>query len=1178
MKKLLTLLMLLVMTSLGMSAARDWSYDASAYAKQAVVYAAVKTAGGTTLGMNTSPSLDNCRIGAFIDGVCRGIADKSVDNDGNIIFTLRIGVSSADAGKAVQFAMELNYAEYTFGETISVSGDDETVGGIPSSPMTLTYTPIQTITLPDRIDAVMGQTVNLRELITVTPTGATMPDELEWDFSNSKEYFDIQNDVLTPKKTNTDGTYLGLAAGSVSTSTSVFIGQPITKIELNVQMNSTLTVNINDDKTLNTYLNDILVITPNDATEKPVWKPSDTEGITESPDKPNYWIPAKVGNYTMTTTALNGSSATVNIIVRQPIDGYKIKHQSITVFVGTTHLEELADECYTLEPENADTGNMYSAAEGEALALQGSDGIVAVKAGKGYVKVGHDDLGGYAIVIEINVIEKPTADDFVIAKDPLTIKLADYYLYKYSIDAELKANVSSEKYSNEIASMVWSENVATGTEGILQINNANDILAKVYGKTTVNATMNTMVAGYDESGAFVAEMPVPTTISFGLEIVAAVSSIDQTYTSIQVLKGEEVTQYLPYTYTLKPESVVGGQDGISYSVSDNEAKALQENDDNTITAVAVGTAKIYISHSDIPNSPVALEVTVVEKPEAADFNIQNNPLVIEMAQSELSQRNINSELVANITSSKWGNYLNDKILPIEVPAQGADAILNIDNTDHVAYAKAFGTTHVDWRMTVSACAIIDGKFLADNEYPFSIGYDVTITQGLGSISIASMTIGSTETGTTLQVVTDPAGFVLDADYIKFDIPYNASQQPLLVITKAEGTNTWTVTPNAIGKGELGVYYNQLTAKADVSVTQKLELTSGWSWISLFCSTVPDIAKYMPEAQEVRSQTELTYNDPKLGFFGSLTALDNTTCYKICIKEGSTLNYVAQDVDKYENSGKEYTFGGQWSWMNNPYAFDHSFTEVAEKGKFAFPVDSRFISKDGGFAVYNGKTWEGTLTTLKAGEGYLVYNAGTADVSAVMVSEGELDKVSRQGMPRRVRSYMAEPVWEYDSKDFADNMTVIARVGETLEEGRYAVGAFVNGECRGEGEMVGQRFYITVHGNRSDKVSFKMFDTVTGKYTDVITTIPFGEMAGSYSLPVVLATAQPLGVDDVFGDNGSIDIRFDGDAIVVNGVAAEAVSVYNVAGQQMPMAGLASGTYIVKVLTADGVITKKLIKK
>ena len=1173
MKKLLTLLMLLVMTSLGMSAARDWSYDASAYAKQAVVYAAVKTADGTALGM-----LDNCQIGAFIDGVCRGTADKNVDNDGNIIFTVRIGVSSADAGKAVQFAMILDYTEYTLGGTVTVSGDDETIGGIPSAPMTLTYTPIQTVSLPDRIDVVMGQTVNLRELITVTPTGATMPDELEWDYLNSQEFFEVNNDVLTPKKTNTDGAYLGLRAGSANASTNVYVGQPITKIELNVQMSSTLTVNINDDKTLNQYLKDILILTPSDATEEPIWKPSDTEGITESPDKPNYWIPAKVGTYTMTATALNGSSATVNIIVRQPITGYNIKHQSITVFVGTTHLEELADECYTLEPENADNSNMYSAAEGEALALQGSDGIVAVKAGKGYVKVGHDDLGGYAIVIEINVIEKPTADDFVIAKDPLTIKLADYYLYKYSIDAELKANVSSEKYSNEIASMVWSENIATGTEGILQINNANDILAKAYGKTTVNATMNTLVAGFDDNGVFMAEMPVPTSISFGLEIVAAVSSIDQTYTSIKVLKGEDVTQYLPYTYTLKPESVAGGQDGISYSVSDNDANALRENDDNTITAVAVGTAKIYISHSDIPNSPVALEVTVVEKPEAAEFNIQNNPLVIEMRQDELSKRNINSELVANITSSKWGNYMNDKILPIEVPAQGAEAILNIDNTDHIAQAEAFGTTHVDWRMTVTACAIIDGNFVVNNEFPFSIGYDVTITHGLNSISVASMTIGSTETGTTLQIVTDPAGFVLDADYIKFDIPYSTSQQPLLVITKAEGTNTWTVTPNAIGQGELGVYYNQLTAKADVSVTQKLELTSGWSWISLFCSTVPDIAKYMPEAQEVRSQTELTYNDPKLGFFGSLTALDNTTCYKICVKEGNTLNYVAQDIDKYENTVKKYTFGAQWSWMNNPYAFDHNFTEVAEMGKFAFPVDSRIISKDGGFAVYNGKTWEGTLTTLKAGDGYLVYNAGTTDVDAVMVSEVELTKVSRQGMPRRVRSYMTEPVWEYDSKDFADNMTVIARVGETLEEGRYAVGAFVNGECRGEGEMVGQRFYITVHGNHSDKVSFRMFDTVTGKYTDVITTIPFAEIAGSYSVPVTLTTAQPLGVDDVFGDNGSIDIRFDGDAIVVNGVVAEAVSVYNVAGQQMPMEGLASGTYIVKVLTADGVITKKLIKK
>ena len=48
------------------------------------------------------------------------------------------------------------------------------------------------------------------------------------------------------------------------------------------------------------------------------------------------------------------------------------------------------------------------------------------------------------------------------------------------------------------------------------------------------------------------------------------------------------------------------------------------------------------------------------------------------------------------------------------------------------------------------------------------------------------------------------------------------------------------------------------------------------------------------------------------------------------------------------------------------------------------LDDKVISQDGGFAVYNGTEWEGTLTTLEPGKGYVYVS--TAAWSKTIVFE------------------------------------------------------------------------------------------------------------------------------------------------------------------------------------------------
>ena len=44
---------------------------------------------------------------------------------------------------------------------------------------------------------------------------------------------------------------------------------------------------------------------------------------------------------------------------------------------------------------------------------------------------------------------------------------------------------------------------------------------------------------------------------------------------------------------------------------------------------------------------------------------------------------------------------------------------------------------------------------------------------------------------------------------------------------------------------------------------------------------------------------------------------------------------------------------------------------------------KVISQDGGFAIYNGEEWQGTLTTLQRGKGYVYYSASSEPKTLVM---------------------------------------------------------------------------------------------------------------------------------------------------------------------------------------------------
>lgn len=671
----------------------------------------------------------------------------------------------------------------------------------------------------------------------------------------------------------------------------------------------------------------------------------------------------------------------------------------------------------------------------------------------------------------------------------------------------------------------------------------------------------------------------PVTVT--VKIIQPVERMTPNYEQIYLRVGDELTQYLPYTYTIYPENATDKEAGISYGIS-SEDGILQRNDDGTIKAVNSGSTTVWVYHKDIPNGPISLSVYVIDFPSKESLAVKNDPFSVTLADYELSKVDIYQRLVGNIENTGTINFPHELDFAEDTAGEGILTLYTDgDGKVNEVWAKQYGSTAVKWTYNRTAMGFNeDGSFNADKEYNFSVGFKLNIVEGLADVWLDRLQMDVNDTEAVMVIKTRPENFLLDEKQLTWRIPpySDTDDTPVLEIgDRIEGKNEWKVTANRLGNYNVGISYGQIVQEGSVEIGQRLLLGEGWSWISLFANKVgQDIFyKYFYDAQEVRSQYMLVYNDPEYGFFGDLKELTTAEAYKVCVKDGAHFDMFLYDGGVYNyNTGRDINLMPGWTWVSNPYCFDHDL-QVA-LGKATFANDSRIVSKNDGFATFQDGQWVGTLTRFNAGEGYLVYNAAAENAFVSFAAEGVIPKAEPRSVASARRA-AEQSVWSYDGSRFADNMSVICQPTTALEADRYTIGAFVGDECRGEGRMINGRFFVTVHGEMGEKVSFRLYDALTGEYFVLDDAVDFASTVGTYQRPMALNTPTLTGIDSVTGDQG-VAVYLDGGRVVVAGVAAESVEVYNASGMRVAAEGLGTGVYVVRVKTASGTITRTLFRR
>lgn len=670
---------------------------------------------------------------------------------------------------------------------------------------------------------------------------------------------------------------------------------------------------------------------------------------------------------------------------------------------------------------------------------------------------------------------------------------------------------------------------------------------------------------------------------------------------IKMYIGDNLLDILPSGYKVMPEDATDRS--VRYEVlpsynQDQEFKyneILEDNGSEGIFARKPGRARIAIISNQNPQASCTYEVIVKDGP--TNITFKQDEMTFLMPIKDTDKWDISEDIRNNIIMTpSWPKYEEYESYDI------AQSNLDISSlTDAVKLSYDFKKDIISASVVKVGEGWIDISYssertiateegLQNDEYYISNHFHVTILESLKGFKVDGyVDMVSTETR-DFVLTPDPVDAEVDPSRVEVTI-VDASVPEMWksiveIVPTDETMLNYTIKPHSVGRATISVKLDGVeVATSYVGIGQRYIQKAGWKWTSLYSGGV---SWNSPEyelgdvVEEIRSEDALLHNDPEYGYFGDLNRLEPGTCYKIKVKEEEPgLLNLRIYPGGYEDMRPYRQIVPMWNWLGNPYQYDHDINSVfSTEDTYAnkFNVGDRIVSKDNGFAEYNGEKWTGTLTTLHAGLGYMYFNAASDTINMELKYEWNMP----QGTPVMNAPQHKQSVWTYNSAPFADNMTIVADLGNDYSAERFTVGAFVGDECRGEGEMIDGKCFITVHADKGETISFKLHDAVSGEMRTINEQMPFAKMAGSLRAP------QRLTVGGIVTGITAADIASSGIAIVdgqitVQGMDVADVIVCNASGAvvstgETTVTGLPSGVYVVKVKTKDGkTVTKKLVK-
>ncbi|MCQ2096115.1 MAG: hypothetical protein MJY59_05190 [Bacteroidaceae bacterium] len=279
--------------------------------------------------------------------------------------------------------------------------------------------------------------------------------------------------------------------------------------------------------------------------------------------------------------------------------------------------------------------------------------------------------------------------------------------------------------------------------------------------------------------------------------------------------------------------------------------------------------------------------------------------------------------------------------------------------------------------------------------------------------------------------------------------------------------------------------------------QSLTLARGWNWISSHMNEPVLMEDFLGGVTHVVGQFDELIDDPVYGMTGGIDALMPGSAYKVDVPFGVRKSFKGH-LHNLSDSPIELHTG--WNWISYPYMEERDINEVLNNAS-----EGDYMTSQLGFSEFADGYWEGTLSVLVPGHGY-IYKSATEKTLVFDFSErGPKARVSSQG------SQGDDPCdCDIDVHRYSSTMSIIARISAEayhIDGNDCLIYAFAGNECRGVSQCVNGKHYLTVYGDDETDIMFVIVNTGNGDTYVAKEKVRFSqEVIGSRKSPFIITIA------------------------------------------------------------------------
>ena len=277
--------------------------------------------------------------------------------------------------------------------------------------------------------------------------------------------------------------------------------------------------------------------------------------------------------------------------------------------------------------------------------------------------------------------------------------------------------------------------------------------------------------------------------------------------------------------------------------------------------------------------------------------------------------------------------------------------------------------------------------------------------------------------------------------------------------------------------------------------QNITLMRGWNWIASYLADPISASDIASKSSQIISSSEEIEN------------LLPAQTYKV---KAST-SFISKSKGRlFEASTTPVGINAGWNWLGYPLRENQELASAISNAS-----EGDYIVGQTGFAQFYAGTWEGTLKQLITNQGYLYKSVKQNNLEfAEATTPSQLSDEEQQDM-------------EVDIRQYPSTMNIIAKLTRKdadMTGSDYRLYVMVGNECRGISQLIDGKYYLTIYGEKDEKLNMVIENLQTQESILVQDALTFKEdVLGSRTSPYDFNIDIMTGIENILADGKELRI-------------------------------------------------------